>query len=390
MRLSFVSLASFVCLSALAGCTITVNEGANDAGTSPTGDSGPGDDTGPATDSGGAPTTITIKSVKAGGDFKMSGSLGLDTGKLKVTVAAIRDPDAPAKPADPAKVAFAVTAADKAMTCTVGKVSTDSKAAVDLVFVNDTTGSMSGTVLGIADSVQKFAEDVAAGGVDARFSMYTYGDAFATMPAEGGPTFSIAKSDFVAPAWDPDPRPYVGLSDLATFKGFLGELKTNADTVLGVGGGDGEENTLGALDYANKKVAWRDGAAHMFVAIGDNPSHQKGSSTEIVSPFEGPTGAELVTSLNGNAVVHVVGEDYGDAPFYNLKTLADQTGGAFITLPSDGVVDLGALNLKDWLTTSFAGTCNDPAGGSYTIVVQATITGTKAYVGTLTFDVELK
>ncbi len=381
MRLSFVSLASLVCVSALAGCTITVNENGNDAGTN-----------GPGPGPGGAPTELTIKSVKASGDFKMSGTLGLDTGKLKVTVAAIRDPDAPAKPADPAKVTFAVTAADKAMTCSVGKVSADSKAAVDLVFINDTTGSMSGTVLGIADSVQKFAEDVAAGGVDARFSMYTYGDAFATMPADSGLTFSIAKSDFTAPDWDPDPRPYVGLSDLTTFKGFLAELKANSDTVLGVGGGDGEENTIGALDYANKKVAWRDGAAHMFVAIGDNPSHQKGSSPDmIVAPFEGPTANDLIASLNGQAPVHVVGYDSGDVePYYNLKSLADETGGGFIELPSDGVVDLGAMNLKDWLTTSFSGTCNDPTGGTYTIVLQATIAGTKAHVGTLTFEVELK
>lgn len=361
----FVSIASLLLTVPLAGCVIVTNDG-NDGKT--------------------GPTSLAIHGVKAGGDFKMSGRLALDAGKLKVTVAAIRDPDAPTKPADPAKVAFAISAASKAMSCTVGQVSASSKASVDLAFINDTTGSMSGTVNGIADSVQKFAEEVAAGGVDARFSMVTYGDAFATR--SDTTKFTIGKADFDAPDFDGDARPYVDLTLLEQFKGFLTELR--GSDVLGVGGGDGEENTLGALAWSNKKLAWRDGAARMFIAIGDNPSHQKGSSTSIdASPFAPPTGAQVVTDLDGSAVVHVIGNDVGSAPFYNLKTLADQTGGAFIDLPSDGVVDLGALDLKSWLTRSFAGTCTDPTGGTYSIELKATIAGTKSYVGTLTFDVTL-
>lgn len=85
----------------------------------------------------------------------------------------------------------------------------------------------------------------------------------------------------------------------------------------------------------------------------------------------------------------MIGHDDGVSPFYNLKALADQTGGAFLELPSDGVVDLGALNLQSWLTSSFAGTCEDPRVGKYQIVLRATVNGSKAFVGTLTFDVEL-
>ena len=101
--------------------------------------------------------------------------------------------------------------------------------------------------------------------------MYTYGDAFATVPSAENP-FKVGKGDFAPPEFDADARPYIGLSDVALFKSFLTEME--ASSVLGSGGGDSEENTLGALAYANKKVGWRDGAARMFVAIGDNPSHQ--------------------------------------------------------------------------------------------------------------------
>jgi len=333
-------------------------------------------------------TSIKINKVTAGGDFVMSGRLGLESGALTVTIAAIRDPDVPARPADPAKVSFGVTgAAGASLVCSIGKVSSTAKAAVDLVFINDTTGSMSGTVHGITDSVQEFAEDLTAGGVDARYSMYTYGDAYATKSASDT-TFTIGKGDYTPPGFDTVQRPYVGLTELDTFKGFLAEL--SGCSCLGSGGGDSQENTLGTLKYADSKVAWRDGAARMFVAIGDNPSHQLGDHGPCVSPFEPPGGDALVANLSGNSVIHVVGQNRGSSPYYNLKTLADKTGGAFLALPSDGKVDLGKLELKQWLTTSFTGTCADPTGGTYSIVVTSSIVGTKTFVGTLTFEVELK
>ncbi len=247
---------------------------------------------------------------------------------------------------------------------------------------------MSGTVKGIAASVENFATEIAAGGVDARFAMYTYGDAFATKATAS--KFVLGQGDWTPPSFDSVERPYVGLSDLATFKGFLGELK--ASSALGAGGGDGEENTIGALAYANGKVAFRDGAAHMFVAIGDNPSHQGGDGVVDSCPSQWipKTGEALVTDLQGNAAIHVVGHNTDRGLYYNLKSLADKTGGAFLELPSDGNVDLGALQLKDWLTRSFAGTCNDPTLGTTTIVVSAKIAGTRLYQGTLTFEVVIE
>jgi hypothetical protein len=340
--------------------------------------------------------SVSITKTTAGGEFHMSGRLSVDAGKLAVTLAAIRDPDLPTKPVDPGKVTFAISLGAKDLTCTVGKVSSTSKSSVDLVFINDTTGSMSGTVLGIADSVEAFASGIAAEGVDARFSMYTYGDAFATKKTDGTSTFKIGLGDFAPPDFDSDERPYVGLSDLTQFKGFLQELK--ASSVLGVGGGDGEENTVGALAYADGKVSFRDGAARMYVAIGDNPSHQKGDggTNDAFTPnWVAPAGDDLVKKLDGTAAVHVIGHDLPGptdttSKFYNLKKLADATGGAFLDLPADGKVDLGALNLKQWLTSSFNGTCTDASTGTVVITIKATIKGTKDYLGTLTFEAEIK
>jgi hypothetical protein len=96
-----------------------------------------------------------------------------------------------------------------------------------------------------------------------------------------------------------------------------------------------------------------------------------------------------MANVSGNAVVHVVGNDKGTSPYYNLKNMADKTGGAFLKLPTDGKVDLGTIALKEWLTSSFTGTCNGPNGGTYSIVVTGTITGTKTFVAKLTFEVEI-
>ncbi|MGZ5969598.1 MAG: hypothetical protein ACXWP4_18120 [Polyangiales bacterium] len=334
-------------------------------------------------------TSITVKSTKSAGDFKMSGSLGLDSqGRLTVTLAAIRDPEEPTQPVDPAKTKFTVFGnRQEPFSCTIGEVSSSQKAMADLVFINDTTGSMSGAVNGIKTSVQAFAESLVSGGIDAKYSMYTYGDAFATV--KEGTTFVIGKGDFpTSMDVDGTERPYVGLTGLETFKGFLAEFSSCG--CLGTGGGDAAENTLGALAYANTKVAFRDGAARYYIAIGDNPSHQPGDGWNIPSPWTPPKGDDFVTALGGSAVIHVVGRESTSTTYYPLRNLAERTGGAFLTLPSDGKVDLNALHLEAWLTTSFAGTCTDPQGGTYDIVVKAKITGSDGiYNATLTFEVEL-
>jgi hypothetical protein len=370
--------------------------------------------------SGSSSKKVTTNSVTAAGDVKMSGSAGLKDGKLALTLSAIKDPDDPSKPADPSMAAFGVavnTPAAKALlaaaaadpfTCSVTGVSSASASKIDLVFINDTTGSMDGTVLGIASSIQSFATSVAGSGVDAKFSMYTYGDDFATKLPSGS-EFTVGKGDFALEgdlfAADDVERPYVGLSDLTGFQAFLAELTCNTGgpdacvpaKALGNDGGDDAENTIGALDYALKKVAWRDGAAKVFIAIGDNPSHQQGDgglngTTAFPAAMQPTTGDDLVSRFSGDATIHVVGNDTTDpAPFYNLKSLSDGTGGGFLELPSSGDVDLSALHMDAWFTKAFSGACSGAPSGHYLVVVSVSVTGSLGTVktGTLTFDITI-
>lgn len=365
MRLSQLSMFGLLLAAVTGGCTIAVKDQSH----------------------GNKINAIKTNKTTSSGDFHMSGRLGINNGNLGITLAAIRDPDTLTAPVPGSKVTFSVSVAAKNLTCTVGQVSTAAGASVDLVFINDTTGSMSGTVKGVADSVDKFATDIAGAGIDAKFSMYTFGDAYATK-SKSDTLLVIGQGDYDVPTFDPTARPYIPLGDVGVLKSFLNELK--ADTaILGVGGGDEPENGIGAIQYANSKVAWRDGAAHEFVFITDAHQHTKGDGSSFPG-FDAPDANSVAQALAGEAVVHALAHDKNDEPnHYNPKKIADDTGGAFIDLPADGNADLSKLNLKDWLTNSFSGVCTDATTGNMTITIKATVTGTKAYVGNLTFDVTI-
>lgn len=332
-------------------------------------------------------TGATIKSSTASGDFTMAGALAVQDGKVNLNMPAIRDPSNPAIPVDPSKVtitgsaevntsgdsAYLAAAADAppTITFTVAPISSTSDAPIDITFINDTTGSMSGSTVGIANSIASFTDSITKAGVNARFAMYTYGDAFATKAASGS-GFTKGLGDFLPPDIDSTERPYLGLSTYTDFKPFIDELKLSS--ALGIGGGDGPENTVGALDYANKHVAFRSGASKVFIAIGDNPSHQAGDGdvTGYPAAFVPRAGADVASELTGSATVHVIGHDYGSAPYYPLKNLSDATGGGFIELPSGGIVDLNALKITDWVTSGFTGKIPGLTPGTYKVTLTAT------------------
>jgi hypothetical protein len=335
----------------------------------------------------GSGHTATVSTSTASGDFTMSGTISYGTAGLNVNLAAIKNPADPSVPLDPSLVTVKGQLTPKglgtAQSFTLTKISASSSTPVDMVFINDTTGSMGSTTTGIADSISAFATAMTSGGIDARYAMYTYGDAFATKLTSGS-EFTVGKGDFVPPSIDTEERPYIGLSDLTSFQSFIAELK--AASCLGSGGGDGPENTVGALDYANTKLAFRTGASKVFVVIGDNPSHQNGDGSVSSYPtsFQPRTGAALVADLKSKATVHVIGETSSSTTYYPLKNLSDGTGGAFIDLPSSGVVDLGALKITDWIKAGYTGTSPAISAGDWTLTITSTYTSTSGAVKTAT------
>lgn len=203
---------------------------------------------------------ITVTNYSTSGDLVLSGQMSVQNGKIALTLGAISDPNNPDLPLSTSAVSFEAEAQQnkesalfqpRAVEFPIEPMNKDRTTPVDIVFINDTTGSMAGVTTGIADSIQSFSTAITSSGVDARFAMYTYGDAFATKD-DVASEFTIGKGDFPIPSYlDGVERPYIGLSTVTSFLPFLEELKVSS--ALGSGGGDGPENTVGTLDYAWEK-----------------------------------------------------------------------------------------------------------------------------------------
>jgi len=338
-------------------------------------------------------SAVTVTNYSTSGDLVLSGQMSVQNGKIALTIGAIGDPNNPELPLSTSKVSFEAEAQQnkesgvfqpRPVEFSVEPMSKDKSTPVDIVFINDTTGSMAGTTTGIADSIQAFSTAITSEGVDARFAMYTYGDAFATKK-ETDSEFTIGKGDFPVPSYlDGVERPYIGLSSVSSFLPFLEELK--ASYALGSGGGDGPENTVGTLDYAWKKVAFRDGSAKVFVVIGDNPSHQASTTTYWdEADFKPRSGDQVVATLKGQATVYAICEKSSSTTYYPLKKLATGTGGAVIDLPYNGIVDLTSLGIVTWITSGYASECPPLKPGDYTFTITATYASAGlTYTGTLT------
>jgi hypothetical protein len=323
---------------------------------------------------------VTVKvdstKTKVTGDFVFSPSVSLDAGKLSFTIPAIVDPEDPSKPIDPSKVLFTVVGKDsKDLRCSVSTDTTKTKPMVDLVFVTDTTGSMSGTLNGVTKSIQAFVDSVAAEGVDMKLGLVAYGDLFAVKHAGStlGGTAPLGTGD----GSDSD-RPFLDLTNVATFKALNASL-------YATGGGDSPENTLGATKYAFDKITWRVGAAKVLFVTGDNTAHLPGDSA-TPGVWNPPASADLISSLKGNATVHTIGPDYKDSYYYDFSLLADATGGKKFPLSNP---DLTSIHFADWFVNSYKGTCDGISAGTYDIVITATIKGiTKSWTAAVTLNVE--
>ncbi len=334
-------------------------------------------------------SSVTINSSAQSGEIQLSGQLGIAEGMLAMVLSSIKDPEDPTRPVDPANVSFTVTIDGEEVECDIDPTGEITRAAVDLVFINDTTGSMEGAVNGIADSISDFAADVDARGVDARFAMITYGDEFSTM-TEGETDFTVGQAEYTA-GYDIKSRPYVDFQGLSRFQRFLQELQDSDD--LGEEGGDSPENTLGALQYAIDTLSWQSNAARVFVVIGDNPAHTVDTASSSWTDEQlPPVVDDLLTTLDGTAVTHVVGHDSGVDPYVNLKDLSDATGGAFIELPTDGVVDLTSMSLNNWVSSTYFGVCFgiEPVDAERTLRIQATVTGADEHTGRVTYEITLE
>lgn len=274
------------------------------------------------------------------------------------------------------KIFIGVTALpDSTWTPVATTITTTTASKIDMVFILDNTGSMSGRIIAAKNSIAAFATSLEAAGADVKFGAVSFGDDLTEQSTLDCTTATA--------------------------------MKTWLTALSGVGGGDGPENPLSSMKYAYDNFTFRSGAQKVFIVIIDTTAHQAGDGTA----FCAETLASAEASLAGNATVYAVSpkedSDSYPSPAANTGTadirwLVDGfgwfsgvtsttygvthtsytgTGGKWIELPASGDIDLTTLGISTTVTKGYtlSFTYKPTAIGTYYIHVLVDTNGDGVY-----------
>lgn len=177
-------------------------------------------------------------------------------------------------------------------------------AQVDVAFIMDTTGSMSGTIEKVKNSALDLATFWTAVGLDVRFGVMPYDDE--------APSVGLTSLDFS--------------DDLPTLVGYV-------SAITAAGGGDGPENGIDAIKLALDSFSWRPGAQKVMLLMTDAPLHAQGDGSGFTSTPLIP----LLGELYPDVVVHTMSSE-GDDSIYiggvypNPRLISCVTGGTAVGL----------------------------------------------------------
>ncbi|MDM8563163.1 vWA domain-containing protein [Candidatus Marithioploca araucensis] len=171
----------------------------------------------------------------------------------------------------------------------------------DVVFVFDTTGSMSGEIAEMQTAVIEFSDAIATAGIDYNLGLTEY----RYFPACGSS----------------DNEPYniyndgVLTDDANEMRGWIESLSA---------GGGGDESVLAALAHSVSDQHWRSDASRIAVLIGDEAPAPDGDPCNE----EGNTVDGVISILRNHGVItHVIGPDDD-----SMRRIADETGGSFFEI----------------------------------------------------------
>lgn len=187
----------------------------------------------------------------------------------------------------------------------------------DIVFVIDTTGSMSTTIERIKANIREYVNSILSKGIDARFGIVAYGDINSSEP--------IVRKEFT--------------SDIGVFDNYLATLPMYQ-------GGDLPESTLDAInDTTNgaRSFTFRADATRQYVVITDATSHSTADKKSTYSV------AQTLTNLRTDKVVTSIIGTISGPQEEQLRILSDSTKGEYINIRSDFSDTLGRLadNIND-------------------------------------------
>lgn len=190
---------------------------------------------------------------------------------------------------------FTLTAAGQAVDeFTVRATGGDTTAAVDVVFVLDTTGSMAWAIDGVRQGVGEFARGLTASGLDIRFGGIEFGDGVRSSTALG--------------------------SDTA--------LRSWLDRLTAIGGNDAPENPVDALLAAAGAMQFRDEALRYYIVVTDTGFHELSDGSGCADNNL----ADVVEALRGEALMAVVYARLGDPAGVHPELLVGGVGGLYVLI----------------------------------------------------------
>jgi hypothetical protein len=177
------------------------------------------------------------------------------------------------------------------------------KRLVDIVYVFDTTGSMSEEIDGVIRTSKSFADELQSKGRDYRLGLVTFGDV----------VLQVYRSDNAL------------TNSADEFKGWVSSLTAS-------GGDDDPENDYGAIKRATE-MQFRNEAQKIFILITDAPPHHYGDAADGGHAFDDPDldNRRIIDMLKGKSI-----SIYAVTPNYNeFTTLASETRGSFYDIKSN-------------------------------------------------------
>jgi hypothetical protein len=206
--------------------------------------------------------------------------------------------------------------------------------AVDIVFVLDTTGSMSWAIDGVRTGIEAFLDTLEGFNINARVGGIEFGD---------------------------EVRTSVPIGDLAAFREWL-------DHMTATGGGDTPENPLDAIEVANG-FDFRDDALRYMIVITDTGMHESTDGTGCSDTTLRATQGALDPSTFV-AVVHTnVSRPLGVDP----RELTRALGGLFVAIGSTTSFDVSLDTPTDDILGSIAVLTCSGAGASDEVDVSALV-----------------
>ncbi len=374
-------------------------------------------------------TAVSVKSSTSTGDFTPNVIAGLGTGgTLQFTIGGVDidndgTVDTPAAgvitASSGALAMVAKAVSDTEVTCVASEIGGTTSSAYDIGISLDTTASMGAAAGVLANKIAAFTTSLADAGVDAQFAGITVGDEFATKASPslftdpgalgtlGVPT-PVENSDSPPPPTCERPDTGATLLGATAMAAFFNDVST----VYGAGGcfgTDATENYLGSVSFITTNVTKRSGSIPIIISIGDNCAHTP-TTFPLITNYNAATDAiflppdpvAFAAGLAGRARVNVIGntEDLLNCTaggYYNMKGLADATGGSFIDMGGFGAcndaatcpVDLTQDAILGAITKSIVETCDGLSSfyggsGDYTFRIPVTVIGADGVARTAT------